>query len=135
MEIRIPKIGVGVIVNKDGKILMQQRRNAHGDGTWSFPGGHLEWGESPEECAIRESREEMGIEIRDVKPAAFTNDIFSEEDKHYVTLFMTAKITSGEPRIMEPDKTTDMGWFAWDEMPEPLFLPVQNLKRQGYRPG
>lgn len=134
MEIRRPKVGVGVIIVKDGEVLMQKRINAHGDGTWSFPGGHLEWDESPEECAIRETREEMGIEIGDVRPASFTNYIFTAEDKHYVTLFLTAKVVSGEPHIMETDKTDDLGWFSWDELPRPLFLPVENLLKQGLRP-
>lgn len=134
METRRPKIGVGAIVVRDGKVLMQKRRNAHGDGTWSFPGGHLEWSESPEECAIRETREELGIEIGEARPVAFTNDIFADEDKHYVTLFMQAKLKAGEPRIMEPDKIADIGWFAWDEMPRPLFLPIENLLKQRYRP-
>jgi len=134
METSRPKIGVGVIVVSDGKVLMQKRRNAHGDGTWCFPGGHLEYGESPEECAARETREEFGVEISGAEPLAFTNDIFADEGKHYVTLFVQAGLGSGEPRIMEPDKTTEIGWFAWDEMPRPLFLPIENLLKLGFRP-
>ncbi len=49
-----PKVGVGVIVVKEGKVLLLQRKNSHGSGTWCFPGGHLEYGESLEECAKRE---------------------------------------------------------------------------------
>jgi 8-oxo-dGTP diphosphatase len=45
-EIKRPKVGVGVIIKKDGKVLMGKRKNAHGDGTWSFTGGHLEFGEA-----------------------------------------------------------------------------------------
>jgi 8-oxo-dGTP diphosphatase len=134
MEMRRPKIGVGVIVARDGKVLMQKRRNAHGDGTWSFPGGHLEYGESPEECAARETQEEFGVEISGPTPVAFTNDVFAAEDRHYVTLFVQAKLESGEPKIMEPDKTSEIGWFAWDGMPQPLFLPIVNLLKQGFKP-
>ena len=50
-----PKVGVGVIVVKEGKVLLQRRRGAHGEGTWGFPGGHLEFKESWEECAKRET--------------------------------------------------------------------------------
>ena len=58
MESKCPKVGVGVAVVKDGKVLLGKRKNAHGEGTWSFPGGHLEYKESWEDCAIRETLEE-----------------------------------------------------------------------------
>ena len=56
---RIPRIGVGVIAeNSDGLMLLGKRKNAHGEGDWEPPGGHLEFGETPIECAIRELKEE-----------------------------------------------------------------------------
>jgi len=58
-----PKVGVGVIIVKDNKVLMQKRINAHGNGSWSFPGGHLEFNEELEDCAKRETLEEAGINI------------------------------------------------------------------------
>lgn len=134
MEIRRPKVGVGAIVIKDGKVLMQKRRNSHGEGTWCFPGGHLEWNETPEDCAARETLEEVGIKIANAKSVTFTNDISPDEDTHYVTLFVVSDWKSGEPSIMEPDKATEFGWFAWDELPRPLFLPIENLLKQGFRP-
>ena len=129
-----PKVGVGVIIERDGRVLLGKRKNAHGDGTWSFPGGHLEHGEEPEECARRETKEETGLDITDCKSLAFTNDIFQEEGKHYVTLFLKARAVSGEPRVMEPHKLERWEWFSWDSLPEPLFLPLRNLLRQGYNP-
>ena len=53
-EEKRPKVGVGVFVFKDGKTLLGKRKNAHGDGTWNPPGGHLEFNESIEQCAQRE---------------------------------------------------------------------------------
>jgi len=79
---RRPKVGVGVIVMNDGKVLMGKRKGAHGEGTWSFPGGHLEFGETLEACALREVAEEVGVNISDIKPATFTNDFFDSEEKH-----------------------------------------------------
>jgi 8-oxo-dGTP diphosphatase len=129
-----PGVGIGVIVLRDGKLLLGRRRNAHGEGSWSCPGGHLEFGESIEECARRETREETGMEIRQVRHAAFTNDMFEGHGKQYVTLFVTAEWASGEPENREPEFCDGWEWFHWDRLPEPLFPPVRSLLDQGYRP-
>jgi 8-oxo-dGTP diphosphatase len=129
-----PKVGVGVFVLKDGKFLMQKRRGKHGDGTWSLPGGHLEFGESVEDCARREVMEEMGVEIKNIRFGPFTNDIFDKEGKHYVTLFVVSEYESGEPKIMESETTEDWGWFTINDLPGPLFLPLKNLFDTGFNP-
>ncbi len=129
-----PKIGVGVIVINDNKILLGKRKNAHGDGTWSFPGGHLELNEEVEDCAARETEEETGIKLKNIRLSSFTNDIFQKEGKHYVTLFVISEYDSGEVKVMEPDKCERWEWFDWDNLPEPLFIPIQNLKKQNFNP-
>lgn len=129
-----PKIGVGVIVLKDNRVLMLKRKNAHGNGSWCFPGGHLEFNEGVEDCAIRETLEETGIRIKNLRPGPFTNDVFKEEGKHYVTLFMIADYDSGEARIIEPEKCDGLEWSEWEKLPEPLFVPVQNLLKSGFNP-
>lgn len=127
-------MGVGVIVVKDNKVLLGKRKNSHGDGSWCFPGGHLEFGEQVEDCATRETSEETGIKIKNIRPVRFTNDIFEKEQKHYITLFMLSDYMSGDVKVMEPDKCERWDWFSWDKMPTPLFIPIQNLLEQGYRP-
>lgn len=134
MENKIPKIGVGVIIIKDNKVLLGKRKNAHGDGTWSFPGGHLEFSEQVEECARREVREETGLEIDNLKLATFTNDIFIKEKKHYVTLYVIGEYFEGKPKIIEPDKCERWEWFEWGRLPQPLFLPVKNLLKTKFNP-
>ena len=129
-----PRIGVGVIVRKDGRILLGERLSAHGAGSWQFPGGHLEYGESLESCAEREVMEETGMVIGGIRPVTFTNDIFIEQEKHYVTLYMVADYLEGTPQVLEPEKCASWAWFTWDALPEPLFLPIQNLLLAGYRP-
>lgn len=129
-----PKIGVGVIIMRDGMVIMQKRRNAHGNGTWSFPGGHLEYGESFEDCARREVIEEVGCRIRNVRIGPTTNDLFEQEQKHYITIFAIAEYDSGDVRIMEPDRIEECRWVDWDDMPSPLFLPVENLRKTNFRP-
>lgn len=58
-----PKVGVGVIVIKNNKVLLGKRKNSHGQGTWCFPGGHLEFNESWKNCAIRETKEETDVNV------------------------------------------------------------------------
>ena len=122
-----PRVGVGVIIIRDGQVLLLRRRNVHGAGSWSTPGGHLEFGESPEECAIREAKEETGVDIADVRFRAVTNDVFEAEGKHYITLWMEGGYAAGEAVVNAAYEMSEVGWFAWDELPAPLFLPLQNL--------
>jgi 8-oxo-dGTP diphosphatase len=130
-----PSVGVGVIIIKDGdSILMGRRRNAHGDGDWSVPGGHLEFGESLEHCAEREALEETGVKIGNIRFFTVTNDIFENENKHYITVWMVSDYASGEAKVTEPDKFENVGWFKWDSMPDPLFLPTRNLLKSGLNP-
>ena len=134
MDQQKPKVGVGVVIKKEGKVLLGKRKGAHGEGSWSFPGGHLEFGETPETCARREVSEEVGIEIKNIKPATFTNDIFEKEQKHYITVYVTAEYATGEVAVMEPDKCEEWRWFSWAALPDPLFIPIGNLLKQGYSP-
>lgn len=134
MEIKRPKVGVGVFVRKDGRILMQKRQGSHGSGCWSLPGGHLEFAEEVETCARRETKEELDIEITNFSLGPFTNDIFVEEDKHYITLFVVSDYHSGEVKINEPEKTIEFGWFEWGNLPSPLFLPLVNLLKTNFNP-
>lgn len=131
---RRPSVGIGVIViRSDGRVLLYKRKNAHGEGHWGFPGGHLEYGESWEDCAIRETKEETGLDIEVPTFFAVTNDLFPEE-KHYITIFMRARHVQGVPILREPDKAESWEWYPWDALPDPLFLPIQNLRLQGVDP-
>lgn len=126
-----PYIGMGVIIIRNGKILLGKRRNAHGAGSWCCPGGHLEYGESFETCARREVSEETGLEIENIRHGTFTNDLFDAEGKHYVTLFMLADSPQGAPRVREPAKCETWAWFSEKALPQPLFLPLRNLLASG----
>ena len=134
MEFQKPSVGVAVIVCKDNKVLVGKRLSSHGAGTWAFPGGKLEFTESIESCAQRETLEETGLKIKNLRNAAFTNDVFASEGKHFVTLFIVADHAEGEPNALEPEKAISWHWVAWNALPQPLFLPIQNLLKQGFNP-
>jgi 8-oxo-dGTP diphosphatase len=133
-KIQRPKVGVGVIVKNNGKVLMGTRLGSHGDGSWCFPGGHLEFNESIEDCARRETMEEVGIKIKNIKKVYFTNDIFLKEKVHFVTLFIVSDYDSGEVKVMEPEKCDKWDWFDWDNLPKPLFIPIENLLKENFNP-
>ena len=122
-----PLLGVGVIIVKDGRLLLLKRQSVHGAGTWSTPGGHLEFRESPEACAIREVKEETGVRIGDVRFIAITNDDFAASGKHYITIWMQGRHISGTPTIKAPYEMSTVDWFALEALPQPLFLSLRNL--------
>ena len=129
-----PLVGVGVIVKDGDRVLLMKRQNSHGAGTWSMPGGHLEYGESPEECALREVEEETGVVIADITFLTITNDVFAEEGKHYITIWMESRYASGEACVNSAREMSEIGWFSWDALPVPRFLPLENLLATGYIP-
>lgn len=130
----VPRVGVGVIVLRDGRVLLGQRAGAHGAGTWAFPGGHLEFGETVEDCARREVAEETGLVLGALHPGPYGNDPMPDEGRHYVTCFVLAAAAGGEPQRREPDKCLDWAWFPWSALPSPLFGPVRRLVDSGFVP-
>jgi 8-oxo-dGTP diphosphatase len=122
-----PRVGVGCILTRGGQVLLIRRKNVHGAGSWSTPGGHLEFGETPEQCAIRETLEEVGLTASGVRFLALTNDVFAESDKHYLTVWMHTVDFLGEPRVVADYEADEIGWFAWDALPAPLFISLANL--------
>lgn len=130
-----PQVGTAMIITRDDKVLLMKRKRPHGKGTWSTPGGHLDFGETLEGCAARESKEEVGLDVTDIRFHSVTNDVFEEEGKHYVTIWMEGKSVLGEPHIASEDEAEEIGWYAWDALPQPLFLPLENLvKKNSYPP-
>jgi len=116
----VPRVGVGVIVMRDGKFLLGKRRNAYGDGEWALIGGKLDHGESIENCARREIREESGMEIQNVRFGSLMNSI-KYPPKHFLAIGMLADWKSGEPQIFPEEKISEWGWFGFDKLPQPMF--------------
>jgi len=115
-----PLVGVGVLVMKDGKLLLGRRRNAHGAGEYASPGGHLEHLESFDACARREVREETGLELGEIRFLRLLNTT-QYAPRHYVDVSLVAEWKSGEPQVLEPQKVERWDWYALDALPSPLF--------------
>ena len=128
------QVGVGVLVCRGHSVLLGLRRGSHGSGEWGPPGGHLEYGEDVVSCAIREVEEETGLRLLSVESGPYTNDVLSDIDRHYVTLFLVSRHFEGEVTLMERDKCFEWRWFSWNDLPEPLFTPFRSFVLGGFRP-
>ncbi|MFA5959373.1 MAG: NUDIX domain-containing protein [Tatlockia sp.] len=123
-----PKVGIGVLIFQGNKLLLGKRKSSHGEGYWGPPGGHLEYGETFEHCAVREVQEETGLTITTPKLLTVTNDIFPNSHKHYVSVLLTAQYPYNQcVQNREPDKVESWGFFDLNALPDLLFLPLQNL--------
>lgn len=126
-----PKVGIGVLVLKDGKVLLGKRKGSHGDGQYASPGGHLEYGETFEACAARELLEETGLKVKHIRFQCAAN-ILSYAPKHYVHIGMTADWESGEATVLEPEKCDSWGWYDIDALPSPIFeatmIGIESIK-------
>lgn len=128
---KIVRVGICVMIIKDNKILLGKRNEdpnkadseLHGEGTWSCPGGKLEFREKIKDCARREVLEETGIKINDLKLITVTND--TVHDAHFVTLGLLSEDFEGEPKVMEPDEMTEWKWFPLNNLPKPMFFPSE----------
>ena len=121
------------MILKDGKLLLAKRKGSHGASEYAFPGGHLEFGESFEDCARRETLEEAGIKIKNIRFQLVTN-LTKYPGKHYAHIGLIADWASGEPQLLEPDKSESWNWFDLNHLPSNLFESCK-LAVKSYRTG
>ncbi len=120
-----PVIGVGVLVWRDKQLLLGKRMMKDQRSCWQFPGGHLENGESVVECAAREVQEETGLKVKALRHLGFTDKAFAMGQQQYITLLVSGLYDSGEAKVLEPDKCEVWQWFDYQQLPSPLFKPIE----------
>ena len=112
-------VGVGAIIfDQKGRIFLAKRgvKSRNEAGKWECPGGALEFGDSFEKTLKREMKEEYGIEIEVKEFLDVCNHIIPEEKQHWVSPSFLCRVRLGEPRILEPQKCSVIGWFTIDEI-------------------
>ena len=119
-----PGVGCGAAILHDGKLLLVKRRRAPEAGCWNLPGGKVDFGERVEDAVRREIAEEIGVEIELIRPLALVQMI-GLDGQHWVSPTYLARIVSGEPRNLEPEKHETLIWTALDELPAPLALAAR----------
>jgi 8-oxo-dGTP diphosphatase len=113
-------IGVGIMIIRGGRVLLGKRHpdpekadsELHGEGTWTLPGGKIDFGESLEHAACREVLEETGLQIDEnvLRLVSIANDI--RTTAHFITIGFLCNVSDGEPGAMEPDEITEWKWFG-----------------------
>ena len=104
---------------RDGCVFLARRRGALGGGSWGSAGGHLEFGESLEDCARREAMEEFCVEVGELRYLCVSNIV--AYGRHYLDVEFLGDIGSQEPSLLEPEAFEGSGWFPLRSLPEPLF--------------
>ena len=118
-----PLVGVGVVFVRHGQVFLARRRGALGGGSWGSAGGHLEFGESLEQCARREAKEELGLDVGELRYLCVSNIV--AYGRHYLDVEFLGEIGSQEPRLMEPEAFDGNGWFPLQSPPQPLFQAMR----------
>ena len=128
----IIKVGVGVMILKDNKILLGHRSPTRKDtggifepDTWTLPGGKQEYEETIYDTAIRETKEETNLDIKN--PVVFSVSDDFQPDRHFITIEMLTEEYSGEPKVMEPDKEDEWRWFSLDDLPSNIYSPSKKF--------
>lgn len=131
-----PGVGVGVLVLKDNKVLLGLRNpnkvkastEIKGEGTWTMPGGKVEYMEKLIDAAKRELKEETALNGIELELICITDDITSTA--HYVTAGFIANKFDGEVKVMEPDTIIKWEWFNLDNLPENMYEPSKKLLKK-----
>ncbi|MDP1555729.1 MAG: NUDIX domain-containing protein [Hyphomonas sp.] len=127
MDTRKPEAGCGAAIRDDqGRLLLIQRLREPEAGAWGLPGGKIDFGEPAMDTARREIAEELGIEIEILGLACIAETIDQGDGRHWVAPVYQARIRSGTPRILEPEKHGGWGWFALDDLPAHLTIAAKS---------
>ncbi|HSX73018.1 MAG TPA: NUDIX domain-containing protein [Shinella sp.] len=118
--IDLPGLGCGLAILREGKLLLYRRLRAPEAGAWNIVGGKVDHMERALDSARREAEEESGLTIGAVDFLCVSEQIIAEERQHWLSLIYVTEDFSGEPRVMEPEKLPEFGWFPLDALPAPL---------------
>lgn len=108
-----------VILSSGDKILLQKRSGTgFADGMWDFSAsGHVEENEPMSKTVIREVKEELGVDVKDMRFIGLMHNLGEDGVSRYLGVFKVDGYV-GEPQICEPDKCSELKWFDVNDLPE-----------------
>ena len=117
-----PRVGCGVVVIRDGKLLLLQRLKDPEAGHWGLPGGKIDWMEPAASAAARELYEETGLIAGPLALLCVADHIDQAANEHWLAPVFSAPQADGEPQLLEPAKHAALGWFDPATPPGPLTI-------------
>jgi ADP-ribose pyrophosphatase YjhB (NUDIX family) len=136
--VEIPGVGCGLAILRDDRLLLYRRARAPEAGHWSIVGGKVDHMEHSRDAARREAEEETGLAFGRIEFLCLSELFFAADGQHWVSVIYATEEFSGEPRVMEPEKLPEFGWFALDALPQPLSRfaadAVASLRATAVRP-
>ena len=115
-----PIIGIGAVIIKEGKILLEKRKNAPGRGKWSIPGGLVELGENLEQAVIREVNEETCLDVAELTLVDVVDDVELDDNGkiryHFVVIDYCVKVKKGVPKAASD--AGELRWVPFSEVEE-----------------
>lgn len=119
-----PVVSMAIIAH-DGAVLMIRRRQKEGELLWAFPGGGVEPGETPEQAAVREVGEEVGMTV--AAERVLGERVHPKTQRAMV--YTACTVVDGQPVVLDDEEIAEVAWVKHDQIPNHvpygLFEPVQ----------
>ncbi len=119
-----PALAVACLLFNQGRILLSQRPKTPQQNSWQCPGGFVQMNESLEAAGKRILQQKLAVSLKLSSTCFYSNNIFKTEQQHTFTLYLSASCPAS---LIKSEKWQ---WFALEQLPQPLFLPLQILFSQ-----
>jgi 8-oxo-dGTP diphosphatase len=131
---KVPRLGIALIMTCQQRLLIGRRKNQPMQHSWQLPGGWLRYLEAPEQAVLRILDGFNYVECEPARLVNYTSNVFAKGE-HSISLYFQVDCPNGTDIDLHSNQDcSDWMWADWYDLPEPLFLPLKNLKRSDYDP-